>query len=126
MLGHDFGELSEDGSFQGENFGHGFDYEVDVSQVGNLGGRCEKGASGVGGGLGEAIFLDVFGEEGGGEGEAFVERGRGAVDEGDGYLGALSCYKSDAQTLLLLSHCVYAKVGFRILPFALRQLLPVA
>lgn len=46
--------------FKGEDFGDGFDDEVDVGEIVHFRGCGKAGAGGGGIGLGNALFEDVF------------------------------------------------------------------
>ena len=59
----DLSELGEDGGFEAEDFGHGFDDHVDAGEVIHVGCWCEALSRGIGVGLGEFLLGDVFGEE---------------------------------------------------------------
>lgn len=63
MFGRYLCELGEYGCFEVGDFGDGFDYEVDVGEVGEFGAGDEAAADEVCGFAGDAFFGDVFLEE---------------------------------------------------------------
>lgn len=97
--GTDLRELGEDFGFELWDLGDGFDYHVDVGEVFHLERRCEACPSFFGGGFGDALFRDVFGEELVGEREAFVQRSLGTVYERHGHGGFLGRDEGDAEAL---------------------------
>ena len=100
MGGGDGGELFEDGEFEGGNLGHGFDDEVGSGEGGEGCGGLEEGEGFAGEGGVDALFRDVFLEEGVCEFHGLVQGGLRGVDEGDWDLDFLGCDEGDAETLI--------------------------
>jgi hypothetical protein len=92
-------ELREDLELQIQNLRDGLDHKVYISEVVEFGRGLETAAHGVGVALADFRFADVLGEQLVGEGQAFVERGLGRVDEDDGDAGLAGGNEGDSETL---------------------------